>query len=295
MSISKYTTLLKVAELGSITKAAESLNYSQPNVSYVINSFEKEIGFPVFIRNKDNITVTENGKEVLAHCRSILKKENDLQQTISSINGLSRGAITIKAMMSMMHKFVPQIVCEFTAVYPHIDIMLEESLCPVTVPALQNGSVDIGFFMEQDHMNYDFFPLLRDPGLFFLHKNHPLASYDRLPLDMLQSCSIITYADPCRECAQKNFYKTNSLETHIKIRTDSDVPAFYLVSQNMGVFYASSLCAHLAPPNVVTRPASEDISRVLGIGVKSIKNSSPAVREFVKIAQRVAAEHEFHI
>lgn len=49
MSISKYRAFIKVAESGSLTKAAKQLGYSQPGISHMVDSLETEMGFPLGI------------------------------------------------------------------------------------------------------------------------------------------------------------------------------------------------------------------------------------------------------
>lgn len=52
MSLKKYIAYITVVETGSLTKAAEILNYTQPNISQMINSLEEEYGFPLLLRQK---------------------------------------------------------------------------------------------------------------------------------------------------------------------------------------------------------------------------------------------------
>ena len=61
----KYRAFIEVVETGSITKAAKKLGYSQPGISYMIDSLEKEIGFPLLIRGKYNVQLTKDGARIL--------------------------------------------------------------------------------------------------------------------------------------------------------------------------------------------------------------------------------------
>ena len=91
----KYRAFIKSIEMNSISKAAEALGYSQPGISHMIESLEKEYGFPLLVRTRDSITPTENGKELLYYCRQIVQNEDALQDTISSINGMLSGTLRI--------------------------------------------------------------------------------------------------------------------------------------------------------------------------------------------------------
>lgn len=55
MSISKYETLAKVVELGSLTRAADALGCTQSAVSHTINNLEAELGFSVITRSRAGV------------------------------------------------------------------------------------------------------------------------------------------------------------------------------------------------------------------------------------------------
>ena len=55
MSVSKYEIFLKVVELGSVTRAAEQLDYTQSGVSHAISGMEEEFGFPLLIRRRSGV------------------------------------------------------------------------------------------------------------------------------------------------------------------------------------------------------------------------------------------------
>ena len=56
----KMISLLAVAELKNITKAAEALSLTQPAVSHHISQLEKELGVTLFIRGKGRLQLTES-------------------------------------------------------------------------------------------------------------------------------------------------------------------------------------------------------------------------------------------
>ena len=58
MSISKYETLAKVVELGSLTRAADALGCTQSAVSHTINNLEAELGFSVITRSRAGVKLT---------------------------------------------------------------------------------------------------------------------------------------------------------------------------------------------------------------------------------------------
>ena len=127
MNFIKYQAFIKAVELGSMSKAAEELGYSQPGISHMISSLEKELGFPLLIRKKDTLIPTENGRKILYYCYQIVKNENGLIDTAASINGLLTGEIRIGALNSMLVDFVPKVAAIFSDTYPGISMQLMEN------------------------------------------------------------------------------------------------------------------------------------------------------------------------
>lgn len=52
MSLIKYEVFLKVVELGSLTRAAEVLGFTQSGISHTLSSLEHEFGFPLLVRSR---------------------------------------------------------------------------------------------------------------------------------------------------------------------------------------------------------------------------------------------------
>ena len=126
MSFTKYRAFIRVVELGSITKAAAELGYSQPGVSRMLDSLEDELGITLLIRNNTSVAPTEEGRQILDHCREIVKHENDLFDLTNSIKGLICGKIRIGALNSMVVNYTPKIINTFSSAYPNIELILSE-------------------------------------------------------------------------------------------------------------------------------------------------------------------------
>jgi molybdenum-dependent DNA-binding transcriptional regulator ModE len=71
MSASKYQVLLRVVELGSVTRAAEELGYTQSGVSHIISGLENELQLVLLHRSRTGVTLTDAGKRLLPQHRRI--------------------------------------------------------------------------------------------------------------------------------------------------------------------------------------------------------------------------------
>ena len=126
MSFTKYKAFIRVVDLGSITKAATELGYSQPGVSRMLDSLEDELGITLLVRNNTSVEATEEGKLVLKHCREIVSHENDLFNLTNSIKGMICGKVRIGSQNSMLVNFVPKLISTYSLAYPNISLFLNE-------------------------------------------------------------------------------------------------------------------------------------------------------------------------
>lgn len=289
MSISKYRAFIQVVEAGSLTKAAVQLGYSQPGVSHMIDSLESEMGFPLLVRNKDRIVPTENGKKILGYCYQIIKKEEELQETVTSINGIMEGDIKLGALRSLMGGFIPRAVSAFSSAYSRIHFHLYELEQGAFDEKLVNGVIDIGFMGEEVPKGYTFIPLLKDRARVIMREDHPLASYEKLSTSLLNGCDFIMpmpgFDDVIASIQQESPFNPN-----VKYYPASDTCAIAMVANNLGISVISSLQEGQLPQHVISRELDGDYGRNLGICIKSAKHASPAVKEFVRIARKAAAE-----
>ena len=72
MNLRYARTFVTVAELGTVSKAAERLRIAQPALSRQISGFEQELGLKLFDRIAGRLVLTGEGEELLRDCRSLL-------------------------------------------------------------------------------------------------------------------------------------------------------------------------------------------------------------------------------
>lgn len=73
MTLQQLSYLIKVAECGNITEAAEQLYISQPSLSTAISNLEKEMGVTAFIRTKKGVIVTHEGERTIVVCKNVIR------------------------------------------------------------------------------------------------------------------------------------------------------------------------------------------------------------------------------
>ena len=293
MSITKYKAFLKVAELGSLTKAAQALGYSQPNVSHMIKTLENEFGFSLFIRSKDSCTLTKNGESILYYCSQIVKNDDLLHASVQGIYGLLTGSIRIGATNSNMIDFVPKVIHRFTTSYSGIELLPRELGAENVVRELKSGNIDVAFIEEEavpDELKKYFTPLYKDPLCVILPPNHPLTALDKGPSDRIKGCDFILPIVPGTDNVSEFSDVLSRMNPNIRYKAASDLAIFGMVENNLGISIMSKEMTKYLRCKVESREFAEDLSRTQGVLVSSDEHITPAVQEFISVAKTVELE-----
>lgn len=289
MNLIKYQAFVKVVEMKSITKVAQSMGYSQPGISHMLDSLEKEVGFPLLIRSKDSIKTTASGGQLLYYCRQIIKNYNDFQETVDAINGLLSGSIHIGAYNSALLSFVPALIAKFSRAYSKIDISIQEYSHYDLTQNLLSGTIDLAFMSPPTPNKYEFRPLFHDSYCVIMSHDHPFAAYDKIPVKMLSGCDFIMPMDGCDDIVNQ-IMEEYPFAPNITFHTASDTAGIAMAKENLGVYVTSTLQLSKLPEGTVAKEFAEDLYRVIGISHRSFKHASPAAKEFIKLAEQTAKE-----
>jgi DNA-binding transcriptional LysR family regulator len=96
ISTEMIRTIVTIADAGSFTKAAQNLHLSQPAISAQVKKLQRLIGGSLFEHNSNGVVFTPLGKEILVHCRQILR----LNDQILSLMGTRLTKNTVRFGMS---------------------------------------------------------------------------------------------------------------------------------------------------------------------------------------------------
>lgn len=285
MNLKRYMAYIKVVESGSLTKAAEILNYTQPSISQMISSLEEEYGFPLLIRQKNGVKPTENGMKVLTAMREMEKGYEKLSQIVHEINGLETGKIRIGAYISIATTWMPKIVSEFKKIYPYIEIQLYEGNALELERWLEEGKIDFGIGTSRNS-KWNFTFLLEDPFVVIMNSQHELARLNEINLTSMESVEcIMPYSDSLFEV--HDLIKKEGIKPRVAYQIRGDETIIAMVRNNLGISLLPRLLVDNANLNSITiKPLSKNVSRRVGILAKTTKQGqTPSINKMVNFIE----------
>lgn len=280
MSINKFKVLLKVVELGSLTKAAEVMGFTQSGVSHMINSLEDEFGFSLLIRNRSGAKPTTNGEEMLKTIREILKWNEHLEQQVAAIHGIELGTIHIGTFTSVGVHWLPGIIKDFQRDYPHIEIRLIEGDYLEIEEWIAEGKIDCGFLSLPTWDTFDAIPLHQDPLLVLLPLDHPLSSEDSITLSQIENEPFIMPTKGSDYDVNRLLEKSGT-KPDIKYTLGDDYAIMAMVEKGLGISILPELVLRGQQRNIRLIELKEKSYRLLGIAISSMREVSPATQRFL--------------
>ena len=280
LSLAKFEIFSAVVELGSLTKAGETLGLTQSAVSHAIASLESEWGFSILNRGRSGIQLTSNGERILKYIREILKWNEEMVQEIANINGLEVGTVRIGTISSVSIHWLPEIMKKFNENYPSIEIKLMEGDYDDVEHWISTGLVDFGFVSLPTLQHFEVMTLKKDRMLCVLSDAHPLAEQKEISFEMINEEPLIK-SKKGSDNDLIRILKENNITPNIKFELADDQAIISMVENGMGISILPEMVLHRVPNNVRILKLEGENYRTLGIATTSFKSLAPATKKFI--------------
>lgn len=281
MNIQKYIAFVKTVELGSFTKAAKILNYSQSGISRMINDLEQEWGIKLLERNRAGLRLTSDGMNVLPYAKELAEKYQTLQNQLAELGHLDTGLIRIGTFSSVATHWLPEAIRVFQKNYPKIDFELLLGDYDEIEQWILDGRVDFGFsrLPATNELEQKF--LHNDEQLVVLPQGHPFLSKEKIDVaDLANQSFILLEREGTSDITE--LLNAAQVQPQIKFRTWDDYSILAMVEKDLGISILPKLILQRIAYQVETRPLVKPVFRKVGILYRNESLLSLASREFLK-------------
>ncbi|ATJ89686.1 LysR family transcriptional regulator [Acetobacter tropicalis] len=298
MNIRHLRYFVTVADLGSITRAAEELGMEQPPLSQQIRQFEQKLGVKLFERQTRGVKLTEIGATLIPRARAILELQHQFQVTAE---GLARGEVGhIRLGLAGAVPLLPVIplaIRSFRDIAPDVTLSLEESNTPALCAALHESSTDIAIVRPPvpDPARLSVSHLLDEPTVIALPRGHRLTEEPVISLDMVADDPLIIFPrelGPGFHDAILSAYQLAGVTPILGQQAPQIAGTVPLVAAGMGVSVVPRSLCQIHAGGVTFHTISEPAPRAtLAVAIRSGQNM-PIVSRFVKILRTTCREWE---
>lgn len=276
MNIYPWYIFSIVAERKSFMKAAGVLNISQSAVSHAIAKLESECGYSLFVRNRNNIELTANGRNLIPFVRQLLNCDNTLSQQILKLKNVQSGEVKIAAFHSATLLWLPEIIAKFNADYPNVKVRVRQSGDRDIAHMIQNGEVDLAIIsrhaLERDD---SFLPLHKTPLVGVTPKEYQPLNGSFITTDDFRNNDFISpYEGYDTEILQ--YLVKCGLNAEPNYRIEDDDTIFAYIEKGYGLSVMPLMTAQCSKREFKTWSLEDEPTRIIGLVTVYSDYISPA-------------------
>lgn len=290
MEIRRLSYFVSVVKHKNFTKAAQEHHMVQTAMSRQIAAIEEELGVVLLKRNNRTVLLTPAGEVFYSKALKVIELYNEMIFQTQKTAKLHPKVLEI-GFGHYEHIIIAQVVSEFKALYPDIDVLVAKHSYSDLITYLQAGKLDIVFtlpfspaFVSLDEtMVKQVFP---STMYIIANKKHPLAQFDTISADSLNECTLITLSEdsgPCSLEVLRQFTMTAGLNIKNFINANSLESQILMVESGLGVAFLPSICIKHLTPNVKAINLKDfDPGNFVAMYQKS--NENPFIKIFLQLA-----------
>ncbi len=148
LSLKAFAT---VAREGTVSKAAQVLNLTQPAVSLQLKALQERLKLQLFERSGRGLILTRDGAALLPQAEKVLSALRDFGQSASSLQGSVRGKLRIGTILDPEFIRLGAFLKELVESAPQIETELSQHISGDVLARVQQGLLDVGFYLAMPH------------------------------------------------------------------------------------------------------------------------------------------------
>ena len=196
MDLKQLEYFVRVAELGSFTRASSVLDIAQPALSRQVRLLEVELRQNLLLRNGRGVTTTEAGKLLLEHGRGILHQVERAREDLGRVHGALAGRVAVGLPPSIAKMMTVPLTRAFRKRLPSAALSISEGLTISMQEGLQTGRLDIALlYNPAPSPDLDTLPLLEEE-LFLIGPRGPNAPSSAIRLKDVSALPLVIPSRP---------------------------------------------------------------------------------------------------
>jgi DNA-binding transcriptional LysR family regulator len=295
MELRHLHTFIATVETGSFTRAAGKLGYAQSSVTAQIQTLETELGMPLFDRLGKKIVLTDAAYRLLPYAQELTKIHAQAKDALRSDAAVA-GTLSIGAPESLAAFRLPDIIRECRSRYPDVKIILKPGECWELTERIRTGELDLAFLLQPvaEERDLTVETLVQEQMALIAPPGHPLVHCERVEPAHLKDETIL-YTEP--GCTYRALFEQQLNRHGVYPNQELEFWSIEAIKNCVMSGLGLSLLPLIAVQNEVREGKLTLLSwddRPLRLATQIAyhrkKSQSPALREFLLLVNRHAAE-----
>ena len=284
MDTKKLEALATAVEMGSFTRASEVLGYTQSGLTHMMNSLEKDFGFPVLVRGRAGVRLTAAGERIFPLVRDCLAAGELLEREIRMINADKEETIRVAAYASVAVHWLPEVIQQFRHDHPGVNVDIQMGSVEEVYRWVREDKADMCFASRQEGQTLEWTYLRNDRLVAILPPDYDMQGRQTFPVYGFDGQEFLM---PSMGFDLDIMRVLNRHGVMPLVRTTqvSDSVIISMVEHGLGVSILSELVMKGRKDNVQAVPMDPPAVRELGIAARPRKELRPLARKFIAAAR----------
>jgi DNA-binding transcriptional LysR family regulator len=302
MELKQLRVLQALGETGSFSAAADRLDYTQPAVSKIIATLERQLGTTLVDRGIRPLRLTEAGNALVHRAAAAFEQITAAELEVEAIANLSAGRLRVGTFSSAGAALVVDALRAFRESHPQVDVSITEIGMPSALTrSLRRGDLDLGVSFDYPEIGDTFADdlalvhLLDDPFDVVVPRGHRLERKPRIRFAELGGENWLlgdfgadspSFRMIDRRCRAAGF------DPNVAYRINDCQMAQALVAAGEGVALLPRIMLQARHPGVAIRPLASDppLRRVSAVRL-STRYLTPATERFITLLVAASADY----
>lgn len=290
VSLQQLRALAAVAETGSFTLAAESLQLTQPAISHLIKRMEEDLGQPLVVRGR-RIRMTDAGQMMVDTAVRALRLIDESVNACRSQAQLREGRVVLAVGHLTAGALMPPLLGRFAQKHPKLATTLLDSTAEQMISRILSQEADLGFGSDigQAHSELATEPLFVERMALFVREDHPLAQRTSIEARQLEALPFI-HVNPDANvwrAVSRQLSSVANVYPQVAHHVSMLSTAFGLIQAGAGVALLPRYVEVLMPPNLRALSVTRPVLEYPLVAVRLAKHPlSPAAMAFLDIARQ---------
>ncbi len=276
------------SRLRNITRAAERLRVSQPNITVAIKKLESELGIQLFDRSQKQLSLTPEGNVFLNRIELALRNIQDAVLEVNDYKQLQKGTIKIGIPPMMGAYLFPKIFSSFRHRYSHLDIYLYEEGSMTIREQLERDELDFGIIIISNaSTNLQLLPMSRNQIVACVPESSPLASKEFLSYEDIAGTDLIMLKEGSflRQLILEEM-RAADVEPNTVLESNQIITIKGLVSRGVGISFLLDIVLEDSP-GIKAVPLANPLFVDVGLAWKKDRYISKAAQSFIDFCKNI--------
>lgn len=257
-----------VAEELHFGRAAQAMDILPSALGRNIRLLEEELGVRLFVRSTRNVRLTKSGHVLLHEARLLLTHAEDAADRVRTASSSEERVYRIGAMDSAAAGLMPELLHDYRAAEPDVELVLVEDKSVKLLPKLKSGALDIAFvrppLAPRSGIKFDF--LIDEPTVVALPSDHALAEKNHIVIEDLEDVPLIVPSPRNRPHSYNltmRLFLKKGLEPLIAQQAEEKQTIVNMVRADIGAALVPYLSSRNKIDGVTYRPLVDDTGKTV--------------------------------